>query len=170
MDIIFNKDQQKLFLEETIKEAEAALEEGNYPIGSLIVDSNGKILAKCRNENFTKDDITAHAEILCLRKLGIDKLTKDKSKDYYLFSSLEPCSGCGFFVARTNIKTIFVAALDPYRPGTSVVRHTEPFSEVFQKIDFVVCDFPDLARKSKLLMRDYFLKKDRPDAAKVYEK
>ena len=61
----------------TIKTAEQALNQNNYPIGSLITDTNGKILASDMNQLTTQDDITAHAEILCIRKLG-NKIIKDK--------------------------------------------------------------------------------------------
>ncbi len=166
---MFSKNQLKSFLEETIKEAEIALKEGNYPIGSVVVDPKGKIVAKCHNENLTKNDISAHAEILCLRNLGIKKTSKDIKEDYFLFSSLEPCGGCGFFIARTNIKIIYMAAVDPYKPGITELKKTEKFATNFKSLELIVCNFPDLALKSKHLMRDYFISKGRIEDSKVYE-
>ena len=165
----FSKDKLRYFIEETIKEAEIAINKGNYPIGSLIVDEKGNIVAKCQNENATRNDITAHAEVLCLRELGTKRLAKENGKSYYLFSSLEPCGGCGFFITRTNIKTVYIASLDPYRSGMSVLKKSQDFSDIFKGTDVVVCDFPDLATKSKLLMRDYLIKRGKPEAAKIYE-
>ena len=165
----FSQEQIRSFIEETIREGEVALAENNYPIGSIVVDGEGEIIAKCHNENSTKDDITAHAEVLCLKELGDSRLSKENGKSYYLFSSLEPCGGCGFFIARTNIKAIFVAAVDPYRSGTSILKESSDFSEIFKDLNFVVCNFPDLAKRSKLLMRDYLVKKGRKTDAKIYE-
>lgn len=163
---ILNRQKVRELIEETLREAETALSEGNVPIGSLIVGDNGAILASCHNENYTRNDITAHAEMLCLRKMGNATLDNDIQQNHYLFSSLEPCGGCGFFIAKTNIKRVYAAALDPYRAGTSILK--KHFSEVFDDVDFMVCDFPDLADKSKSLMRKYFLKKDKFNIAKVY--
>ncbi|OGM12719.1 hypothetical protein A3A76_04370 [Candidatus Woesebacteria bacterium RIFCSPLOWO2_01_FULL_39_23] len=165
----FSEKKLRYFIGETIKEAQIAVSKGNYPIGSLIVDEKGNIIAKCQNENATRDDITAHAEVLCLRKMGSKRLAKENGKSYYLFSSLEPCGGCGFFMARTNIKIVYIASLDPYRSGMSVLKKSTDFSEIFKNINVVVCDFLDLATKSKLLMRDYLIKKGKKEAAKIYE-
>lgn len=165
----FSDKQIRLFLEETIKEAEVALKEGNYPIGSIVVSPQGEIVASCRNENITKNDISAHAEILCLRKLGIKKLSKDTKDDYYLFTSLEPCGGCGFFIARTNIRVIYMTSIDPYKPGVTELKKTEKFASNFKNLELVICDFPDLAIKSRHLMRDYLVARGRTEDSKVYE-
>ena len=87
---ILNRQKVRELIEETLREAETALSEGNVPIGSLIVGDNGAILASCHNENYTRNDITAHAEMLCLRKMGNATLDNDIQQNHYLFSSLEP--------------------------------------------------------------------------------
>ncbi|OGM20749.1 hypothetical protein A2714_03655 [Candidatus Woesebacteria bacterium RIFCSPHIGHO2_01_FULL_38_9] len=167
---LFSEKQIKLFLEETLNEAKKALKYGDYPIGSIVVNSKGEIIAKCRNENITEDDITAHAEILCLRKLGIKKLSKDNGSEHYLFSSLEPCGGCGFFIARTNIKAIYVPCLDPYRPGVSALMRFKDFLEIFSNIELIEGTFPELSKESLSLMGDYFLSKGRDEVAIIYDK
>ena len=79
----------------TINYAEQALSLNNYPIGSLITSTDGEILASDMNQLTSQNDLTAHAEILCIRKLG-NNINEDISKEYYMFSSLEPCFGCSF--------------------------------------------------------------------------
>jgi len=151
----------------TIKTAEQALNQNNYPIGSLITDTNGKILASDMNQLTTQDDITAHAEILCIRKLG-NKIIKDKSGGCYLFSSLEPCFGCSFFIARTNIEKIYSALKDPHKGGISDLKQQDQFSKFFNKLDIINNQFEDIKNKSQELMRRYFLKIGRPDTAEYY--
>lgn len=165
----FTETQIRGFLERAMNEGEKALVRGDYPIGAVLVDKDGKILALGGNENSTQGDITAHAELLCLRKMGINRLSKNIPGDYYLFTSLEPCGGCGFFIARTNIKAIVTVAIDPYRPGTSVLKKSGEFGSVFKDIEIIVSNFSDLAKKSKLLMRDYLISKGKQEAAKVYD-
>lgn len=165
----FSSEKIKLLLAETINEAELALNEGNYPIGALIANKKGDIVAKSRNKNFTNNDISAHAEILCLREMGTEVLSKDNGKKHFLFTSLEPCGGCGFFIARTNVKVIYAAAIDPYKPGVSVLKKSKEFGGMFEKVEFIVGEFKDLAIKSRRLMRDYLLSRGNEKAAKAYE-
>lgn len=115
---MFSSDQTRHFLEAALDEAKKALYEGNYPIGSIIVNDIGEIETSDRNQSFTSEDVSAHAEILNIRKLG-NKVNKDTKGDYYLFSSLEPCFGCSFFLARTNISHIVSALKDPHKGGMS---------------------------------------------------
>lgn len=166
---IFNSSQIHNLLTETIKDAEIAFTRGNYPVGALIVNSKGHIVVRCQNESYSSNDITAHAEIQCLRKSGIDKLIYDTDNEYYLFTSLEPCCGCGFFIARTNIKTIYMATIDTYRSGTSVIMKSKRYVDIFKHLKLINCAYPHLTTRSRQLMRDYYIKKGKPETAKKYQ-
>lgn len=165
----FSPNKLKSFLQRTIFEAKKTLSEGNYPIGSIVVDSNGEIVASCGNENRSLDDITAHAEILCLRKLGANFLSKDSPKKLYLFSSLEPCGGCGLFIARTNIKAICSASNDPYKPAVSVLAKLPQYSSFFTDLEIIHNQFPELMKESRRLMKDYFIERGNNKAASYYD-
>lgn len=93
-------------------EAEIAFSEGNYPIGSLIANSSGSVLSKKRNQLETENDITAHPEMLNLKEVGARTIKHEKG--FVLFSSLEPCFGCSFFIDRSNIVQIYTALKDPH--------------------------------------------------------
>jgi cytosine/creatinine deaminase len=77
-------------LAEAIKEARIGLQEGGLPIGSVLADSAGQIVARGHNLRVQSGDPTAHAEIVCLRNAGRrrdwDQLT--------LVSTLSPCIMC----------------------------------------------------------------------------
>jgi tRNA(adenine34) deaminase len=164
---MFSTDQIRSFLQKTVDEAKIALDEGNYPIGSLIVNPNGEIESVDRNQCTSYEDVTAHAEILGIRKMG-NKVEKDTEGEYYLFSSLEPCFGCSFFIARTNIKHIVSALKDPHKGGMSDLRVLDQFTHFFNHIELVNEPFTDLKEISRKLMIEYFLMKDRIDAARFY--
>jgi tRNA(adenine34) deaminase len=155
-------------LHNTIELAEKALSLGNYPIGSVITDQDGNKLASFYNECTTKNDTTAHAEILCIRSVGEEKIAKGSEHNFYLFSSLEPCYGCSFFIARTNISKVFSALKDPHKGGIGDFNRFDHFRHFFEHIELIVEPYPDLMKKSKELMRKYFLRKGRPDAAVYY--
>jgi len=166
---MLTNEKIKELLQETISIAAKALELGNYPIGSIITDSEGNILAKDMNQRETQRDITAHAEILCIRQLG-NKLDNYSEGEHYLFSSLEPCFGCSFFIARTNITKIYSALKDPHKGGVSDLASQEQFKKFFEGKELMSDLFPDLKEKSKKLMSQYFRSIDRPQNAAFYEK
>ncbi len=82
-------DYQAL-LDEAIKEAEAGLAEGGLPIGSVLADSDGKVVARGHNLRVQTHDPTAHAEVACIRNAG-------RRRDWprlTLVSTLSPCIMC----------------------------------------------------------------------------
>ena len=83
------------YLSKALKQAEKALSLGNYPFGAILVDENRRVVSSGSNENFSLGDISAHAEIQCLRKVNIKLLLKE-NYEHFLFCSGEPCYGCSF--------------------------------------------------------------------------
>lgn len=164
---MFSSDQIRSYLQIALDEAKMALEEGNYPIGSVMVKPDGTIESTDRNQSFTSGDVCAHAEILGIRKLG-NKVNKDMIGGYYLFSSLEPCFGCSFFIARTSIKHIISALKDPHKGGTSDLHKLDQFNHFFAHIELINEPFADLQEKSRKLMIQYFLKNNNKKSAKFY--
>jgi creatinine deaminase len=82
-------DYQPL-LNEAIKEAELGLSEGGLPIGSVLADSDGHIIARGHNLRVQTGDPTAHAEVACIRNAG-------RRRDWpklTLVSTLSPCVMC----------------------------------------------------------------------------
>ena len=158
-----NDSDIRHFLEITLDEAKKAFNEGNYPIGSLIVDSSGNIISQKRNQSFTNKDVSAHAEILNLREIG------GKNKETLLmFSSLEPCFGCSFFIARSPILKIYSALKDPHKGGMSDLKNQDQFSSFFSDIELINEPYEDLKEQSKELMKSYFLKLGLDHKAKFY--
>lgn len=164
---MFSQDQIRLYLEQTLQLAAAALEQGNYPIGAVFVDDSGVVQATAMNECTTHDDITAHAEILGIRTLA-NMANKDNESKLTLFTSLEPCYGCSFFLARTNITHIYSALTDPHKGGILSLQQQPQFEKFFKNIAIENDLFDDLKQKSKELMKSYFLKQGREDAAAFY--
>jgi len=77
-------------LAEAIKEAEAGLAEGGLPIGSVLADAQGHVVARGHNLRVQSGDPTAHAEVVCIRNAG-------RRRDWptlTLYSTLSPCVMC----------------------------------------------------------------------------
>jgi creatinine deaminase len=82
-------DPQKL-LQEALAEARLSLKEGGLPIGSVLADIQGRIVARGHNLRVQTGDPTAHAEIVCIRNAG-------RRRDWgrlTLVSTLSPCIMC----------------------------------------------------------------------------
>ena len=159
----FTDVQIRHFLELALIEAEKALTEGGYPVGSLVVDEGGKIISQHRNQYKISNNVASHPEMLNLADIGIPS-----GRDLTLFSSLEPCFGCSFFIARSDIRTIYSALKDPHKGGMSDLKSKKEFAHFFHDISLVNGPFDDLKQKSKGLMRAYFMQIGRPDKAKYY--
>ena len=75
---------------EAFLEAKKGYDEGGLPIGSVLVDAKGKIVARGHNQRVQTGDPTAHAEVVCLRNAG----RRRDWPELTLVSSLSPCIMC----------------------------------------------------------------------------
>lgn len=96
------------FMRLAITEAIAAAREGNAPIGSVIT-RNRRVGARGHNQVFTKHDVAAHAETVCIRKLT-KRVGNFNLQGYTLYSTFEPCAICIVAMLRTNISRVIYGA------------------------------------------------------------
>tara|TARA_A100001015_G_C15032266_1_gene733990 strand:+ start:1484 stop:1951 length:468 start_codon:yes stop_codon:yes gene_type:complete len=100
------------YLEIAYEMAVLAYKEDEVPVGAVLIDPNGNIAAQCYNKKEQFQNVTAHAEILC-----INKASKQNSSwrldGYSLYTSLEPCLMCAGAIIAARISRIVCAALDP---------------------------------------------------------
>lgn len=76
------------------------------PFGAVIVDENGKIIARGNNRVIIDNDPTAHAEVIAIRNACKALSTYDLSGKI-LYTSCEPCPMCLSAVIWANIKEIY---------------------------------------------------------------
>ena len=99
------------FLSLALEEAQLAAQRGEVPVGAVVVDSDGKILARAHNLTETLKDPTAHAEMLALRQacaaIGSERLT---GCDLYV--TLEPCPMCAQAISHARIRRLYFGAYD----------------------------------------------------------
>lgn len=78
------------WLDGAIEQAEKSWNEGGIPIGAVLIDPTGAIVARGHNERVQSGDPTAHAEVVCVRNAG---RRRDWSR-LTLVSTLSPCPMC----------------------------------------------------------------------------
>lgn len=77
-------------LQQALEEARTGLREGGLPIGSVLADSQGQIVARGHNLRVQSGDPTAHAETVCIRNAG----RRRDWPELTLVSTLSPCIMC----------------------------------------------------------------------------
>ena len=96
-------------MREAIAVAQASLASNDVPVGALIVDPSGKVIATGTNEREAKSDPTAHAEIVAMRKAATNGWRLD---NHTLVVTLEPCAMCAGAIAQARISKVIFGAWD----------------------------------------------------------
>jgi tRNA(adenine34) deaminase len=135
-----------------IEQARLAQTAGEVPIGAVILDADGRLIASAHNLTITNSDPTAHAEIIALRqaaaKIGNYRLTGST-----VYSTIEPCVMCAGALVNARVERLVFGAADE-RFGGAVTQYS-------------ICDDPRLNHRMlvehgvledecRRLMQDFF--------------
>ncbi|MDD5688575.1 MAG: tRNA adenosine(34) deaminase TadA [Elusimicrobia bacterium] len=108
--VIKKMNYDKYFMQEALREAKKAESKNEVPVGCVIVKDN-KIIAKAHNQTIKKNDSTAHAEILAIRRAN-KKLKNYRLTGCQMYVTIEPCSMCAGALVWARIKKVVYAASD----------------------------------------------------------
>ncbi len=136
------------FMKQALLQAERALEEGEIPVGAVVVCEN-RIIAKAYNQTERLQDVTAHAEMLAITSAQ-NHLGSKYLNDCTLFVSLEPCNMCGGALYWTQIGRVVYGAADEKRGYSSTSKKIlHPKTKV---------EFGLLSSHSEVLIEEFFRK------------
>ncbi len=99
-----------------LEAARQAAAMGEVPVGAVIVDAEGRLLATAHNRVETDRDPTAHAELLALRAAARSR-GSPRLNDCDLYVTLEPCPMCAQAIAFARIRRLYFGAADPKGGG-----------------------------------------------------
>ena len=111
------------------EEACQAARQGESPVGAALFSATGELLAKAHNAPISRNDPTAHAEVLCLRKAA-EKLGNYRLSNTILAVTLEPCLMCTGALIHARVAGVVFGTPDP-RAGalvTNLAGHALPFA------------------------------------------
>ena len=91
--------------------ASAALA-GDVPVGAVLVDPLGEVVARSANERERSGDPTAHAEMLALRA-GASRFPGWRLEGHTLVVTLEPCTMCAGAIVLSRVARLVYGAVDP---------------------------------------------------------
>ena len=103
-------------MEIALAEARAAAARGEVPVGAVVTDAAGLVLAQAGNEVEARRDPSAHAEMLALRAATAaagEKLLPEAT----LWVTLEPCAMCAAAASFFRVKRVVFGAYDPKGGG-----------------------------------------------------
>jgi len=98
-------------MELALAEAEAAAARGEVPVGAVIVDASGRVLAAAGNRTLELKDPTAHAEMIAIRAAA-SALGSERLADCDLYVTLEPCAMCATAISFARLRRLYFGAAD----------------------------------------------------------
>lgn len=143
------------YMNVALEEAAKALERGEVPIGAVIVENSGNIVARAGNETRARLDPSAHAEVLAIRE-ACTVLKTERLVNCDMYVTLEPCAMCAALIANARIRRIYFAASDPksggIQQGARIFdrKQTHHVPEIYSGIG---------EEKATKLLRNFFSKK-----------
>lgn len=145
MDHIFTDEY---FMRIALSEAKFAFENGEIPIGAVVV-ANNRIIAKTHNLTETLTDVTAHAEIQAISSAA-HSIGGKYLKNCTIYITVEPCQMCAGALYWSQISKIVYGTSDNKRGYTEMGGKLHPKTEVISGI---------LESECAALMKDFFQKK-----------
>ncbi len=97
---------------EALAEAGLAAAHGDVPIGAVLLDASGAVVARAHNERELTGDPTAHAEVLALRRAA-RRQGSWRLEDCTLVVTLEPCTMCAGAIVLSRVGRLVFGAYDP---------------------------------------------------------
>lgn len=141
--------QDERFMWAALAEAEAAAEQGEVPVGAVIV-ANNRIIARGHNLTETLKDVTAHAEMMAITSAA-NTLGGKYLPDCTLYVTVEPCPMCAAALGWAHIGRIVYGAPDTKRGFFSY--YTPERTPLHPK---TVVSFGVLEEECSQLMKDFF--------------
>jgi tRNA(adenine34) deaminase len=105
-------DTDLALMEQALACARDAESTGEVPVGAVIVDATGAVIARAANAPIARNDPTAHAEMLALRAAG-RALGNYRLPGCVLYVTLEPCAMCVGALVHARVARIVYGAPDP---------------------------------------------------------
>lgn len=140
------------YMERALAFARRAADEGEVPVGAVLVGENGDVLAGSGNAPIARHDPSAHAEMLVLRAAGAT-LSNYRLPNTTLYVTLEPCPMCAGALVHARIARLVYAAADPRSGACGSVFNLPQSTELNHRIEVTA---GLLAEQSSQLLTGFF--------------
>jgi tRNA(adenine34) deaminase len=145
----------KQLMQQAIELAKGASNFDDVPVGALIVNEQGEVLATGQNLREKDYDPTAHAEIIAIKNVG-NKISNWRLDDLTLVVTLEPCVMCAGAIAQSRMKRLVYGAFDEKAGAVGSIWDVIRDPRALTKVEVVS---GVLANECAVLLKDFFNKK-----------
>ena len=146
--------KDKLFMRRAIELARESFNEGEVPVGAVIVQDE-KIIGEGKNKVISDNDVTSHAEINAIREAS-KNIKNYRLNECYMYVTLEPCHMCAKAIVDARIECLFYGASES---KTGAVQSIDKFLTKSQLNHKVRSSGGYLQEESIKLLRDFFASK-----------
>jgi len=145
----------KELMQQALLLAKEAANHGDVPVGAIIVDENGAVIGRGKNERVKNNDPLAHAEIVAIKDAA-SKLSKWRFDQLTLIVTLEPCAMCAGAIAQSRFKRLVFGSFDQKGGAVGSIWDLIRDARALTQIEVVS---GVLAESSSLLLSDFFASK-----------
>ena len=147
-------DYQEL-MQQALLLAKEAAEHNDVPVGAVVVNQNGEVIGRGKNEREKNNDPLAHAELIAIRDAA-NNLNSWRFDDATLVVTLEPCAMCAGAIAQSRLTRVVFGAFDEKAGAAGSVWDLIRDSRLPNKIEVIT---GLLADESAQLLKDFFIKR-----------
>jgi len=145
----------KQLMQQAIALANQSANFGDVPVGALIVNEQGEVVATGQNLREKDNDPTAHAEIVAMKNAG-NKVGNWRLDDLTLVVTLEPCVMCAGAIAQSRMKRLVFGAFDERAGAVGSVFDVLRGPRTFNNIEIVN---RIMSKECSEILKDFFVKK-----------
>jgi tRNA(adenine34) deaminase len=145
------ENNHRRFMAFAFKEAEAAFEKSEIPVGAVIV-KDGAIIAKAHNQVEMLQDPTAHAEIIAIGAAA-NHLGSWRLKGCTLYVTLEPCPMCAGAIVLSRMDRVVFGSYDPKMGACSTLYNVVQDERLNHRAEVIAGVMDD---ESRSLLREFF--------------
>jgi len=127
-------------------------EHGDVPVGAVILDPNGALIATGVNRRELEHDPTAHAEVVAIRAAG-ERLDNWRLDGCTLVVTLEPCAMCAGAILQSRISRLVFGAWDEKGGAVGSVVDLIRDPRALSKVEVIS---GVLAERSSALLKEFF--------------
>lgn len=146
-----NFSEDTIFMRMALQEAIRASDNGEVPVGAVIV-KNGEVIGKAHNQTETLQDPTAHAEVLAITQAA-NALGNWRLTDCTLYVTKEPCPMCAGAIVLARIPKVIWGIDDPKRGGAASKFEILDHADLNHRVEF---SSGLMEEECRFVIRDFF--------------
>jgi tRNA(adenine34) deaminase len=142
-------------MQQALELAKEAAEHNDVPVGAVVVNQNGEVIGRGKNEREKNNDPLAHAELIAIRDAA-ENLNSWRFDDATLVVTLEPCAMCAGAIAQSRFARVVFGAFDEKTGAVGSVWDLIRDPRLPNKIEVISGLFAD---ESAEVLKDFFKKR-----------